>query len=172
MVSRADRSAFAEWWWTVDKYMLGGLIALMVGGVVLSFAGSPAVAERIGYDSFHFVERHVFFLVPALAVMIAISFLPPRHVRRAAFIMLAIAIVLMMATLVIGYEVKGARRWINIAGLSLQSEAKRCARGMQEGGGNGKPRRIGQDACHADFRAMGIAMEEREETGKCHPPAG
>jgi cell division protein FtsW len=120
MVSRADRSAFAEWWWTVDKYMLGGLIALMVGGVVLSFAGSPAVAERIGYDSFHFVERHVFFLVPALAVMIAVSFLPARHVRRAAFVMLAISVVLMMATLVMGYEVKGARRWINIAGLSLQ----------------------------------------------------
>jgi len=120
MVSRADRSAFAEWWWTVDKYMLGGLIALMVGGVVLSFAGSPPVAERLGYDSFHFVQRHVFFLIPALFVMIATSFLSPKHVRRAAFVMLAIAVVLMMATLLVGYEVKGARRWINIAGLSLQ----------------------------------------------------
>ena len=34
MVSRADRSAFAEWWWTVDKYMLAGLLVLMFGGVV------------------------------------------------------------------------------------------------------------------------------------------
>ena len=30
----------------------------MLGGIVLSFAGSPPVAERIGYDSFHFVKRH------------------------------------------------------------------------------------------------------------------
>ncbi len=69
---------FAEWWWTVDKYLLGALVALMLGGVVLSLAGSPAVAERLGYDSFHFVKRHVAFFVPALAVMIATSFLTPR----------------------------------------------------------------------------------------------
>ena len=82
MVSRADRSAFAEWWWTVDKYLLAALVALIVGGVVLSLAGSPSVAERLGYDSFHFFKRHVFFFLPATAVMIATSFLTPRQTRR------------------------------------------------------------------------------------------
>ncbi|HEV7283707.1 MULTISPECIES: putative lipid II flippase FtsW [Kaistia] len=120
MVSRADRSVFAEWWWTVDKYLLFGLLALMIGGVVLSLAGSPPVAERIGLDSFHFVKRHVFFMVPTIAIMIGTSFLSPRNVRRTALIVFAIAIVLMFATLFIGQEVKGARRWINILGFSLQ----------------------------------------------------
>ncbi|KAB2870637.1 MAG: putative lipid II flippase FtsW [Bauldia sp.] len=120
MVSRADQTRFAEWWWTVDKYLLAGVVALMIGGVVLSLAGSPAVAERLGYDSLHFVERHVAFFLPALAVMIATSFLDPRMVRRASLIMLLVAIALMIATLFIGVEVKGSRRWINILGLSLQ----------------------------------------------------
>ncbi|WEK49850.1 MAG: putative lipid II flippase FtsW [Candidatus Kaistia colombiensis] len=120
MVSRADRSVFAEWWWTVDKYLLFGLLALMIGGVVLSLAGSPPVAERIGLDSFHFVKRHVMFLVPTIAIMIGTSFLSPRNVRRTALIVFSIAIVLMFATLFIGQEVKGARRWINILGFSLQ----------------------------------------------------
>lgn len=121
MVSRADRSQFAEWWWTVDKLLLGGLVVLMLGGVVLSLAGSPAVAERLGYDdSFHFVERHVMFFLPALAVLLATSFLTPRQARRSATIVLVIAIVLMMATLFMGFEVKGARRWINLFGISLQ----------------------------------------------------
>ena len=120
MVSRADRSAFAEWWWTVDKLLLGGLVVLMLGGVVLSLAGSPPVAERLGYDSFHFVKRHIFFFLPALAVMIATSFLTPRQARRTATIVLVVSIVLMMATLFVGFEVKGARRWINFAGITLQ----------------------------------------------------
>jgi hypothetical protein len=30
------------------------------------FAASPAVAERIGLDTYHFVKRHALFLVPAL----------------------------------------------------------------------------------------------------------
>jgi cell division protein FtsW len=120
MVSRADRSAFAEWWWTVDKFLLAGLLALIIGGVVLSLAGSPPVAERLGYDSFHFVKRHIFFFVPAIAVMIATSFLAPRQARRIAMIVLLISLVLMLATLFVGTEVKGARRWITLLGLSLQ----------------------------------------------------
>ena len=120
MVSRADRSAFAEWWWTVDKYLFAGLLVLIIGGLVLSLAGSPPVAERLGYDSFHFVKRHAFFFLPAIAVMIATSFLSPRQARRVALVVLIASLVLMLATLFVGVEVKGARRWINIFGLSVQ----------------------------------------------------
>ena len=120
MVSRADRGVFAEWWWTVDKYLLFSMLALMIIGVVLSLAGSPPVAERIGLDSFHFTERHVAFLVPTIGIMLATSLLSPRDARRAALIVFVISIVLMFATLFIGQEVKGARRWINLAGFSLQ----------------------------------------------------
>jgi len=120
MVSRANRSVFAEWWWTIDKYLLFGLLALMIGGVVLSLAGSPPVAERIGLDSFHFVKRHILFMIPTIGVMIATSFLSPRNVRRTALIVFSISVVLMFLTLFVGQEVKGARRWINILGFSLQ----------------------------------------------------
>jgi cell division protein FtsW len=120
MVSRADRSAFAEWWWTVDKYLFGGLLVLILGGVVLSLAGSPPVAERLGYDSLHFFKRHAFFFLPAIAVMVATSFLTPRQARRVALLVLVVSLALMLATLFVGVEVKGARRWISILGFSLQ----------------------------------------------------
>ncbi len=120
MVSRADRSEFAEWWWTVDKLLLGAAFALMVGGIVLSLAGSPAVAERLGYDSFHFVNRHIAFFLPAVAVMIATSFLTPRQARRVSLVVLGISLVLMLAVLFVGVENNGSRRWLNIAGFSLQ----------------------------------------------------
>jgi cell division protein FtsW len=120
MVSRVDRSRFAEWWWTVDKVLLGATVVLMLAGVVLSLAGSPAVAERLGYESFYFVKRHLLFLVPAIGVMIATSFLTPRQARRVALIVFIASIALMLAALFIGTEVKGARRWIDIYGFSLQ----------------------------------------------------
>ena len=120
MVSRADRSEFAEWWWTVDRPLLGGVFALMIGGIVLSLAGSPAVAERLGYDSFHFVNRHLFFFLPALGVMFATSFLSPRQARRTALVVLCISLALMLAVLFFGVENNGSRRWINIAGVSIQ----------------------------------------------------
>jgi cell division protein FtsW len=120
MVSRLDRSPAANWWWTVDRWLLASFLALMGLGVVLSFAASPAVAERIGLDSFHFVTRQIVFMVPALAAMIFVSFFNQRQIRRLALAMLLVSLVLMLATLYVGVEVKGSRRWISMAGISVQ----------------------------------------------------
>ena len=69
MVSRAERTRFAAWWWTVDKLLLAALATLMLAGIVLSLAASPPVATRIGLDAFYFANRHVMFLAPAFVVM-------------------------------------------------------------------------------------------------------
>ncbi|MBT9371029.1 putative lipid II flippase FtsW [Rhizobium sp. CSW-27] len=120
MVSRADRGALADWFWTIDRYFLATFILLMGIGFMLSFAASPPVAERIGLPSFHFVERHAVFLLPSLAVMIGLSFLTPRQVRRTAIIILVLSIVMMVLALFFGVEIKGARRWFSIGPLSIQ----------------------------------------------------
>ncbi|MDQ3560409.1 MAG: cell division protein FtsW, partial [Pseudomonadota bacterium] len=88
MISRAHRSPFSEWWWTVDRAMLGLVLLLLITGFVLSFAASPPVAERLGLDSLHFVIRHAFYAPLAAGVAVALSFLTPRQVRRAALVLL------------------------------------------------------------------------------------
>jgi len=118
--ARIDRSPVARWWWTVDRWTLGALMALVAIGVMLSMAASPAVAVRIGLDRLHFVERTIAAAPIALAIMLLVSLLPPRKVRRAAFILFGIAMAMLVLTLVIGVEVKGARRWIGIAGMPVQ----------------------------------------------------
>ena len=57
MLHRDQRTPFSDWWWTVDKLLLGAILALMLGGVILSLAASPPVATRIGLDPFHFFGR-------------------------------------------------------------------------------------------------------------------
>ena len=121
MLSREERNPLSEWWWTVDRPLLGAIIALMLSGVILSLAASPPVAVRIGLDPFHFFNHHVMFLVPSVIVLIGISFLTPRQIRRSALIVFAIAVALIVATLLIGPEVKGSRRWITLIGLNIQA---------------------------------------------------
>ncbi len=120
MVSRADRGPLADWFWTIDRFFLAAFILLMGIGFMLSFAASPPVAERLGLDSFHFVERHAIFIVPSLMVMIGLSFMSPRQVRRAAIILLAISLMMMVMALFFGVEVKGSRRWVSIGSFSIQ----------------------------------------------------
>jgi len=112
MVSRAERGPVADWMRTVDRWLLGSFVALMVIGLVMALAASPAVAERLNLSTFHFVDRQALMLVPTAILMVATSFLSPRHVRRAALLLFVVSFALIILTLMFGAEVKGARRWI------------------------------------------------------------
>jgi len=112
MLSRAERSYVSDWWWTVDRWLLAGLCALMVMGVVLTMAASPPVAERLGLPTFHFVNRQLMYLAPAAVLMTLVSMLDPRGVRRVALLLYAGGMVAVLAAIQFGVEIKGARRWI------------------------------------------------------------
>ncbi|WP_404403075.1 FtsW/RodA/SpoVE family cell cycle protein [Pelagibacterium halotolerans] len=118
--SRDRKTPIAEWWWTIDRELLFALIALMAFGMLLSFAASPPVAERLGLGAWHFVARHALFTIPALAVMIGASFLPVKWIRISALVSLVGGIVLLGLVLRYGTEVKGAHRWISIFGQTIQ----------------------------------------------------
>src|SRR6516165_10159320 len=112
MVSRVERGPVADWMRTADRWLIGSFVTLMVIGLVMALAASPAVAERLNLTTFHFVDRQALMLVPTAALMIATSFLTPRHMRRAALVAFALSFVLIILALLFGAEVKGARRWI------------------------------------------------------------
>ena len=112
MISRAETSRLANWWWTVDRWLLGALGLLMILGIVLAMAGSPPVAERLGLSTFYFVHHQVMFMIPAAALLVATSFLSPRDTRRAALLIFVIGMGLIVAALLFGHEVKGSKRWI------------------------------------------------------------
>ncbi|HVB88564.1 MAG TPA: putative peptidoglycan glycosyltransferase FtsW [Beijerinckiaceae bacterium] len=112
MISRAERSAFSDWWWTVDRWTIAAIGVLMLLGIVLTMAASPSVAERLHLSTFHFVNRQALYLIPASALLIGVSFMTPRQVRRTALIVFAIGMGLIFYALVFGHDIKGSRRWI------------------------------------------------------------
>lgn len=120
MVSRAERSAFSDWWWTVDRLLLAALAILVLAGLVFLMAGGPPVAERLGLSTFHFVNRQVLFLVPALLILLPVSFLSLRHVRRLALFVYVAGMVLILLAFEFGPEIKGAHRWIMLGPLGIQ----------------------------------------------------
>ena len=119
--ARSDRTAIGVWWWTVDRWMLGVVALLIAIGVVMSFAASPAAAARMSIgDPFHFAVRQSVFAAGAVAILIGFSMLDVRNVRRSAFFVWLIAIAVMIALPVIGHNAKGATRWLEFGGFSLQ----------------------------------------------------
>ncbi len=120
LFSRTDRSLVSRWWWTVDRPLLIMLLIMMASGLVMVSAASPAVATRIGLDEYHFIKRHIFFLMPSLGALLFFSFLPLQWVRRFATLLCIGALFAVFITLIAGSEIKGAQRWLHIFGFSIQ----------------------------------------------------
>ena len=119
-IARTDTSLVGRWWWTIDRWTLVALGAIIAIGAVLTLAASPPVAEHLGLDTFHFAKRQFLFLGLAAAIIFSMSFLSPRGVWRAALGCLAAAMALMVLTLFIGPEIKGATRWLSVGPYSVQ----------------------------------------------------
>ena len=120
LLGRSDRGLLAQWWFTVDRGLMSAVLLLMSAGVLISMAASPPVAERIGVDTFHFIKSQLVYLVPAVLVLVSLSFFSPRLTRRTGMLMLFGALALMAAALFFGPEIKGAHRWIDIGPITLQ----------------------------------------------------
>ncbi|MCA8929956.1 MAG: cell division protein FtsW [Alphaproteobacteria bacterium] len=118
--ARTDRSIVGRWWWTVDRWTLAALLSLIGIGVVLIVSGSPGVSDTIGYDPFHFVRRHLVYAPLAVMILVSASLLGPREVRWCAAGLVALTLLLLVMVLLVGVEAKGARRWVSLAGLTLQ----------------------------------------------------
>ncbi len=119
--ARTDRSPLGVWWWTMDRWLLGATAILIVLGVLLSFGNSPAAASRMGIDDpFHFAIRQSVFGVAAAGLMLAVSMLTPKLIRRTSFFVYLGAIGIMAILPLLGHEAKGATRWVEFAGFTLQ----------------------------------------------------
>ena len=118
--SRTDPSILGRWWWTLDRWALLVLTLLFAVGAILTVAASPGAAARIGLEPFYFVRHHFTFMALALLILLAVSMLSPRGVRRVAVLVLGASIVLVAATNFSGIELKGASRWLSLGGFTFQ----------------------------------------------------
>jgi cell division protein FtsW len=121
LTSRSRRFLLTEWWRSIDQLTLMLLLCLLCAGLVLSMAASPAASHRLGIQSpFFFLFRHAVFAIVGFSGAVAVSLFNPTGARRIGVLALIGAIVVMMALPTIGYEVKGAVRWVKLGPFSLQ----------------------------------------------------
>lgn len=119
--SRNSRSIIANWWWTVDKVLLTLVTVIILIGIFLNFSASPAVANRIGVGSFHFIKRQLLFLPVTYMLMVFLSMQNLKTIRRVAILGYTVTILLMIATL------SGARK-PKAPHAGSTSSASRCNR--------------------------------------------
>ena len=118
--SRTDESILGRWWWSIDRWMITAIITIIACGAILALAASPAVAKHHNLDTFFFARRHFILIPVSVIIMFVASLLDRKGVRQLAVICFCSSVLLLIFTLLTGAEIKGAVRWINLAGFSIQ----------------------------------------------------
>ncbi|MEN7536545.1 FtsW/RodA/SpoVE family cell cycle protein [Aurantiacibacter sp. DGU5] len=112
------------WWREIDRVSLVLIALLMAVGALAVISASPASAARLSTADTQLGELHFFWLhlrwqALGIVILLATSLLEPTLLRRGAIVMAAVMLFFLVLVPVVGTEVNGARRWLNL-GLSLQ----------------------------------------------------
>ena len=107
---------------TVDLPFLALVLLLLTLGLVMLYSASYAQSEYdTGYTiSTRYLQKQAVCAAIGLVAMFFFSRIPVRFWYRLAWPLYGVSIVLLLSVLVIGQEVNGAKRWINLAGIQFQ----------------------------------------------------
>ena len=119
LYAKEDRRRRGE---RIDFLFLLLVLLLLTIGLTMLYSASYAQSE---YDTHYeistkYLQKQGVCAAIGLVAMYFFSRIPAEIWRRWAWILYAVSIILLLSVLVIGQEVNGARRWINIAGIQFQ----------------------------------------------------
>lgn len=115
-----NNNSLWKWWKTIDKPIVLSLVIIFAFSILMVATASPSVAARIGLNEFYFTYRHIIYLFLATLVIFLISNMDEKAIKRFAILGYVASLLLVILVQFKGYEIKGAKRWINMVGLSIQ----------------------------------------------------
>ncbi len=104
----------------MDQQIIISMLVLIAFSLMLVTTSSASVASKIGLTDNYFSSRQVIYLAIAVALVVLFSSFNIKWIKRIAICGFLFSIVMLVLVKLYGYEVKGATRWIRIAGFSYQ----------------------------------------------------
>ena len=110
-----------NYWRSIDKKILFCFFILFFFGLFFSFSSTSSLAgERLNKDYYFFFMKHFLFTFLAISIMLIISFVKTELLIKLVFPIFTISFILLVMVPIVGIEVKGAKRWLNLYFFNLQ----------------------------------------------------
>ena len=110
-----------NYWRSIDKKILFCFLILFFLGLFFSFSSTSSLAgERLNKDYYFFFTKHLIFTILAISIMMIISFIRTEVLIKLVIPAFVVSFIFLAIVPIIGVEVKGARRWLNLYFFNLQ----------------------------------------------------
>ena len=114
-LSRENTGLLAKWWRNVDKQILFLFAFLFLLGLFFSFSSTSSIAaEKVNKETYFFFLKHFIFVFISLFLLIIISILNKKKLMQFLPYLFIISVVLLCLIPILGVEVKGSKRWLDL----------------------------------------------------------
>ena len=121
MLKNIFKFEFNNYWRNIDKNILFGFFILFFLGLFFSFSSTSSLAgERLNKTYYFFFSKHLIFTVLALLIMFVISAMETSLLKKIVIPFFIISFLLLFLVPIVGVEVKGAKRWLDLYLFRLQ----------------------------------------------------
>ena len=112
---------FTDYWRNIDKNILFGFLILFFLGLFFSFSSTSSLAgERLNKAYYFFFTKHLIFTILALFIMFVISAIETLLLKKIVIPLFIIFFISLLLVPIVGVEVKGAKRWLDLHFFRLQ----------------------------------------------------
>ncbi|MAJ23059.1 MAG: cell division protein FtsW [Candidatus Pelagibacter sp. TMED64] len=113
--SRENTNTIARWWRKIDKQLLFSFVFLFFLGLFFSFSStSSVIGEKLNKETYFFFIKHLIFVILSLSLLLIISIQSRNFIENNLLFIFIISIIFLLLVPIIGIEVKGSKRWIDL----------------------------------------------------------
>ena len=121
MLKNLFKFKFNDYWRNIDKNIFFGFLLLFFLGIFFSFSSTSSLAgERLNKAYYFFFSKHLIFTILAFFIMFIISAIETSLLKKIVVPFFILSFLLLILVPIIGVEVKGAKRWLDLYLFRLQ----------------------------------------------------
>ena len=106
---------YYKWWKNIDKFLLTLIILLFLVGLFFSLVSTSLIAsDKLNTNDYSFFIKHLIFLCIGVFFIFFFSSISQENLFRISIIFFVVSIILLLLVPLIGIEVKGSKRWIDL----------------------------------------------------------
>ena len=107
--------SYYQWWKNLDKLILSLIITLFLIGLFFSLVSTSLIAsDKLETNSYFFFFKHLVFVIIGLIIIFTFSYMDQRILYKISIFIFCLSFLLLFLVPVIGVEVKGSKRWLDL----------------------------------------------------------
>ena len=106
---------YYQWWKNIDKFLFSIIILLFLIGLFFSLVSTSLIAsDKLNTNNYSFFLKHLIFIVLGVGLIFIFSLIDQENLMNISLVIFLLSLVTLFLVPIIGVEVKGSKRWIDL----------------------------------------------------------